>query len=155
MSATTTAPRPLPQPRHASRIPSHLTPEQVDRIRLAAYLLPQVVQPIDYQMEQSAEADAHLDGLGLILLQKAVPGQRPSRWIDPALMTEALQHLNVVGSGQSVRALMLERATTLDAQGVARRGAAGHGSAWRGMARTIARRRSSPRASPSGKRSLP
>ncbi|MEN9485759.1 MAG: hypothetical protein RJB37_3639, partial [Pseudomonadota bacterium] len=71
MSATTTAPRPLPQPRHASRIPSHLTPEQVDRIRLAAYLLPQVVQPIDYQMEQSAEADAHLDGLGLILLQKA------------------------------------------------------------------------------------
>jgi ATP-dependent RNA helicase SUPV3L1/SUV3 len=130
MSATTTAPRPLPQPRHASRIPAHLTPEQVDRIRLAAYLLPQVVQPIDYQMEQSAEADAHLDGLGLILLQKAVPGQRPSRWIDPALMTEALQHLNVVGSGQSVRALMLERATTLDAQGVARRG-----DAWQREAR--------------------
>ena len=112
MSATTTAPllRPLPQPRHASRIPTHLSPEQVDRIRQAAYLLPQVVQPTDYQMEQSAEAEAHLDGLGLVLLQKAVGGQRPSRWIDPALMTEALQHLNTVGSGQSVRALMLERA---------------------------------------------
>ena len=79
MSATTTAPAPLPQPRHASRLPAHLSPDQVDRIRVAAYLLPQVVQPADYQLEPSAQADAQLDELGLILLQKAVPGQRPSR----------------------------------------------------------------------------
>ena len=62
----------LPNPRHADRIPLHLGKEQVARIRQAAYALPQVVKPADYGLEDSARPDTKLDGLGLVLLQKAV-----------------------------------------------------------------------------------
>jgi ATP-dependent RNA helicase SUPV3L1/SUV3 len=56
----------------------------VARIRQAAYVLPQVVKPADYVPEGSAGFEMHLDKLGLVLLQKSVPGARPSRWIEPA-----------------------------------------------------------------------
>ena len=76
----------LPNPRHAKRVPAHIGREQFERIRRAAYSLPQVVKPADYLAEQSPGFEAHLDKLGLVLLQKAAAGARPSRWIDPALM---------------------------------------------------------------------
>ena len=97
----------LPVASHASRLPSHLALAQVERVRQAAYTLPQVVQPADLLPEGGAAGDEQLDALGYILLQKAVPGQRPSRWISPALMDEALRHLEVAGSGRGVRATLV------------------------------------------------
>ena len=38
---------PLPQPRHASRLPASLAPEDWARIRQAAHALPQVLVPDD------------------------------------------------------------------------------------------------------------
>ena len=113
-----------PDPRHATRVPAHIRKEAFNRIRQAAYTLPQVVKPGDYLDERKADFEAHLDQLGLVLLQKPVSGARPSRWIEPALMDSALAHLDVVGTGPSVRPLMLERSAALDALGVSRR--AGH-----------------------------
>ena len=110
----------LPNPRHAQRVPPHIGKEQLDRIRQAAYMLPQVVKPADYVAERSAGFEEHLDKLGLVLLQKAVAGARPSRWIAPELMDSALAHLDAVGSGPTVRPLMLERSAALEALGVAR-----------------------------------
>lgn len=108
MLPTAKTPRPLPNPQHASRVPADITLAQVDRLRQSAYLLPQVVQPADHYPDDVPEADAatRLDALGLILLQKAAAGNRPSRWIAPALIAEALRHLDAVGTGQSVKALM-------------------------------------------------
>ncbi len=121
-TATTPAPEPLnlPNPRHAKRVPRHITKHQFERIRQAAYSLPQVVKPADYVAEHSAGFEEHLDKLGLVLLQRAAAGARPSRWIAPELMDSALAHLDVVGTGPTVRALMLERSATLDALGVSR-----------------------------------
>jgi ATP-dependent RNA helicase SUPV3L1/SUV3 len=34
-----------------------------------------------------------------VLLQKAVPGARPSRWIEPGADGRALAHLDAVGTG--------------------------------------------------------
>jgi ATP-dependent RNA helicase SUPV3L1/SUV3 len=65
-------------------VPAHITTEDLGRIRQAAYVLPQVVKPADYVPEGSAGFEMHLDKLGLVLLQKSVPGARPSRWIEPA-----------------------------------------------------------------------
>jgi ATP-dependent RNA helicase SUPV3L1/SUV3 len=115
-------PRTLPLARHESRVPAHLTPEQVGRIRQAAYLLPQVVNPADYTAEHGTAIDDDLDGQGLILLQKAVAGSRPSRWIAPELMDVALRHLDAVGGGRDVRSRMLERAGVLESLGVMRKG---------------------------------
>jgi ATP-dependent RNA helicase SUPV3L1/SUV3 len=123
MSATIIPPE-LPNPRHAARLPKHIGKEQFGRIRQAAYTLPQVVKPGDFLDERSAGFEDHLDKLGLVLLQKPVAGARPSRWIAPDLMDAALAHLDAVGTGPSVRALMLERAATLETLGVERRGAA-------------------------------
>ena len=114
-----TAPN-LPNPRHAARIPPHIGKEQFARIRQAAYTLPQVVKPADYLAERSAGFEEHLDRLGLVLLQKAVSGARPSRWIAPELIDTALLHLDAVGSGPGVRPLMQERSAALSALGVAR-----------------------------------
>ncbi len=111
----------LPQARHASRLPAHIGREQVARLRQAAYTLPQVVKPADYLPENSPGLEAHLDTLGFVLLQKAVAGARPSRWIDPALIDSALAHLEAVGGGPEARALMIERQGALSALGVARR----------------------------------
>ena len=69
----------LPNPRHAQRLPSHIGKAQFERVRQAAYRLPQVVKPADYPAEPGASAQAHeelLDTRGFILLQKAVAGQR-------------------------------------------------------------------------------
>ncbi len=111
----------LPNPRHASRVPAHIGKEQFARIRQAAYTLPQVVKPGDFVPESSAGFEDHLDKLGLVLLQKPVAGARPSRWIAPELIDTALAHLDAVGTGPGVRALMQARSAALDALGVSRR----------------------------------
>ncbi len=111
----------LPNPRHAQRVPAHIGKEQLARIRQAAYVLPQVVKPADYVAEDSPGFEQHLDKLGFVLLQKAVSGARPSRWIEPALMDSALALLDAVGTGPQVRALMIERSNTLAGLGVARK----------------------------------
>lgn len=113
----------LPNPRHARRVPAHIDKHAFERIRQAAYLLPQVIKPSDYEGERSAEVEARLDDMGLILLQKAVSGARPSRWIAPELMDVALRHLDAVGGGAGVRQLMLDRTAALDALGISREGA--------------------------------
>ena len=118
-TAASAAPN-LPNPRHADRLPAHLGKEAVARIRQAAYALPQVVKPADYLADTHADFETHLDKLGLVLLQKPVAGARPSRWIAPELMDSALAHLDAVGNGPDVRALMLERTAALEAMGVTR-----------------------------------
>ncbi len=85
------------------------------------HYLPQVVKPADYLAETHADFESHLDALGLVQLQAAVPGQRPSRWIDPALMDAALTHLDAVGSGPKARPLMQERTAALEQMAVSRR----------------------------------
>ena len=131
MPTTTPRSTPLPfsppNPRHATRMPTHLGKEQFNRIRQAAYTLPQVVKPGDYLDERNERGEGfeeHLDKLGLVLLQKPVAGARPSRWIEPALMDSALAHLDAVGTGPAVRPLMLERSAALDTLGVSRRAGA-------------------------------
>ena len=123
-----TAPHPdalkLANPRHAGRVPKHINAAQLARIRHSAYTLPQVVKPADFVDDDAAGLEDHLDQLGYVLLQKPVAGARPSRWIAPGLMDEALLHLDAVGSAAGVRALMVERTNALDALGIAREGAA-------------------------------
>jgi ATP-dependent RNA helicase SUPV3L1/SUV3 len=111
----------LPDPRHARRLPSHIGQEQVARLRRAVHYLPQVVKPADYLAETHADFESHLDSLGLVQLQTPVPGQRPSRWIDPALIDAALAHLDAVGSGPKARPLMQERTAALEQMAVSRR----------------------------------
>ena len=111
----------LPDARHAARVPAHISPESLERIRQGAYNLPQVVKPADLLPDDVADADRTLDAMGLVLLQKAVVHQRPSRWIAPSLMESALRHLDEVGVGRETRALMLERSAVLEAQGLSRR----------------------------------
>ena len=110
----------LPNPRHAKRVPSHIGPDQFERIRQAAFSLPQVVKPADYIPENSKGFESHLDTLGLVQLAKAAAGGRPSRWIEPRLMDSALAHLDTVGTGPGARPLMLERSAALEALGVSR-----------------------------------
>jgi ATP-dependent RNA helicase SUPV3L1/SUV3 len=112
----------LPDPRHAARLPAHIGPAQVARLRQAAFQLPQVVKPADYIPETSPGFEDHLDGLGLVLLQKAAAGARPSRWIAPAHIDAALAHLDALGSGPAVRALVLARSSTLETMSLSRRG---------------------------------
>jgi ATP-dependent RNA helicase SUPV3L1/SUV3 len=123
----TSLPEPLtlPNPRHGNRVPRHIGAEQIGRIRQAAYTLPQVVKPADFVAEHSAGFEEHLDKLGLVLLQKAAGGARPSRWIAPELMDSALAHLDSVGTGPTARPLMQERTGTLDELGVSR-----HAGSW-------------------------
>jgi ATP-dependent RNA helicase SUPV3L1/SUV3 len=112
----------LPSARHANRVPAAIAPADVARIQQAAYQLPQVVKPADYLDEHAPHFEQHLDTLGLILLQKAVAGARPSRWIAPDRMAAALAHLDVVGNGPQVRALMQARTVELENLGVTREG---------------------------------
>ncbi len=111
----------LPTPRHADRLPPHIGKEQLARVRHGVHHLPQVVKPADYLADTHADFETHLDKLGLVLLQKPVAGQRPSRWIDPALIDAALVHLDAIGSGPKARPLMLERTTALEQMAVSRR----------------------------------
>jgi len=110
----------LPNARHASRVPSTIAPADLARIQQAAYQLPQVVKPADYLDEHAPHLEQHLDGLGLILLQKAVSGGRPSRWLAPDRLADALRHLDAVGNGPNVRALMQARTLELETLGVTR-----------------------------------
>lgn len=112
----------LPHAKHASRVPQHLTAEQVARIQQNAFTLPQVVKPADFIDEHTPGFEHYLDTLGMIQLQKAAAGARPSRWIAPELMDDALRHIDVVGTGPNVRSLMLARTATLEALGVSRLG---------------------------------
>ncbi|HET8744751.1 MAG TPA: hypothetical protein VFM98_04035, partial [Ramlibacter sp.] len=57
------APPPLPDPRHASRVPADVTPEQVERVRKAAFHLPQVLKPADFATEDIVPSDEHLHHL--------------------------------------------------------------------------------------------
>lgn len=119
----------LPIPSHAARVPVTITPEQLERVRQAAYNLPQVVKPADYveDHDDPSEGERRLADAGLILLQKAVPHQRPSRWIAPNLIEVALRHLDEVGVGRETRALMVEHHATLEALGFTRAPDAGTG----------------------------
>jgi ATP-dependent RNA helicase SUPV3L1/SUV3 len=115
----------LPIPRHASRLPAHLAgrPDDLARIRQAAFNLPQVLKPADFLPDNAPDPEAHLDKLGLVMLQKGVAGARPSRWIAPDAIDEALKHLDAVGNGPAVRAAMAERSGVLETLGVLRQGA--------------------------------
>jgi ATP-dependent RNA helicase SUPV3L1/SUV3 len=117
------APRPenlnLPQPRHAPRVPAHISKEQLARIRHAAHALPQVVKPADYGAEAGPAGDELLDRIGLVMLQKSSSGgSRPSRWIDPGLMDVALAQVKAIGDTPDARPKMLERRSALEALGV-------------------------------------
>ncbi len=111
----------LPQPRHAARVPPEIGPEGLARIRQWAYVLPQVVKPSDHGFTDDAGGEAQLDKAGLVLLQRGVAGQRPSRWIAPRLMAAALAHLDAIGNGPQLRTLQLARTNTLHGLGVSRR----------------------------------
>jgi ATP-dependent RNA helicase SUPV3L1/SUV3 len=109
----------LPHPRHARRLPAHLTEDDIRRVQRLAHLLPQVVMPGDL------DADDHgVDAMGLVQLRRAGAGARPSLWIAPHHVDDALRHLDAVGEGDGVRETMLERGTVLDGLGVSRRGQA-------------------------------
>lgn len=131
-TAATPAPFKFPQAAHARRLPAGIEPEALRRIQQAAYHLPQVVKPADFAAldDDAAQArtDTQLDRLGLILLQKAAAGARPSRWIHPQDIAAALRHLDAVG-GQGQRPLMAERSAALDTLGVSR-----HGLQWERLA---------------------
>jgi ATP-dependent RNA helicase SUPV3L1/SUV3 len=109
----------LPDARHLSRVPPHVAPEQMERLRQAGYFLPQVVKPADYVADHHPALEAHLDERGFILLQKAA-GTRPSRWIEPALVDAALAHLDAVGTGPEARQHLLERLSALESLGITR-----------------------------------
>ena len=110
----------LPHSRHAPRLPADIGPEQWQRIRQSAYQLPHVLSPAD--IAGGAGTEEELDRLGLIMIQKAVSGARPSRWIAPGLMASALQHLDSVGTAPTVRALMQQRTAQLETLGLSRDG---------------------------------
>ncbi|NML15869.1 helicase-related protein [Azohydromonas caseinilytica] len=114
----------LPQPHHAARIPPHIAPADVERIRRAAYLLPQVVKPADFQADDEPEPP-DLERRGFIQLARAAAGARPSRWVHPSQLDAALRHLDAVGAGPEVRGLMLERMAALEQLGITR-----HGLGW-------------------------
>ena len=122
-------PHPLPNPRHAARVPAHVRTDDLHRLRNAAWLLPQVVTahdlPADLVPEHAPDADERLDRLGLVLLQRGMAGQRPSRWLAPALFDAALRHLDALGSAPKLRALMAERAAALESLAISRAGPEG------------------------------
>ncbi|WP_233151853.1 helicase-related protein [Pelomonas sp. KK5] len=110
----------LPNPRHLARLPAGLAPEQWQRIRQAAFHLPQVASPADLNDEDRQQAEARLERLGLVMIQKAVSGARPSRWIAPALVPVALKHLDEVETTPQARQLMQQRTAQLEALGLRR-----------------------------------
>ena len=111
----------LPVAAHGARLPAGITPEMLARIRDNAWALPQMLVPAEWSEAAAAEAERSLDAEGYVLLQKA-QGTRPSRWMAPALMAEALAHLDAVGGGPPARALVLQRRATLEGLGFVRRG---------------------------------
>ena len=120
MPQAATTPRPLPDPRHAARLPAGFDPLAFERIRQAAGLLPQVVTAGDMLATPGDDTTARMDALGLILLQKSAPG-RPARWIAPDLLAPALHHLDALGTGPAARAETRERVAALEPLGLVRR----------------------------------
>nr|WP_276598225.1 helicase-related protein [Roseateles koreensis] len=118
----------MPHARHVKRLPPDITPDDLQRLRQAAYQLPQVVAPADLDADPASEE--LLDQAGLILLQKAVAGARPSRWIAPELIHGALRHLDIVGTAPTVRALMQQRTLALDKLGLSRHVSKDTPSSW-------------------------
>jgi ATP-dependent RNA helicase SUPV3L1/SUV3 len=116
----------LPVARHLGRLPEHITPDQLHRLRQAAYLLPQVVKPGDFLLGANAQPEEELDHLGLIMLQKAQSGVRSSRWIAPASVDAAVAHLDAfvqaTKPSEGLKAITTERANWLDTQGIMRQG---------------------------------
>ena len=96
---------------------------RLERLRRAAYLLPQAITPPEFHDGPPAEGEAALQRAGYLQLSKAGAGARPSRWIAPQDVDAALSHLESIG-GPSPGALpqMLERRAALLAQGVQRVG---------------------------------
>ncbi|HEV6964169.1 helicase-related protein [Roseateles sp.] len=109
---------PLPQPRHAARLPADLAPEAWARIRQAAFALPQVLTPSD--LDDGSE-DA-LERLGAIQISKAAGGARPSRWILPAHIPAALAQLEATPQAPTLRSLMQQRLHQLESLGLRREG---------------------------------
>ncbi len=95
----------------------------LDRLRRAAYLLPQALTPAEFHDGPPAEGEAALQRAGYLQLQKAAAGARPSRWIAPGDVDAALAHLESTGgAGQGALPQMLERRAALIALGVQRIG---------------------------------
>jgi ATP-dependent RNA helicase SUPV3L1/SUV3 len=109
---------PLPQPRHASRLPAGLAPEDWARIRQAAYVLPQVLTPSDLD----AGTDDALERLGAIQISKAAGGARPSRWILPQHISVALAQLDATPMANTLRAQLQQRLHQLESLGLRREG---------------------------------
>ncbi|MBS0441899.1 MAG: helicase, partial [Proteobacteria bacterium] len=103
--------------------PADPTRAQLDRLRRAAYLLPQAITPAEFHDGPPAEGEAALQRAGWLMLSKAAAGARPSRWIAPGDVAAAIAHLEATGAaGQGALPQMLERRATLIAQGVQRVG---------------------------------
>jgi len=109
---------PLPQPRHASRLPAGLAPEDWARIRQAAHALPQVLTPADLD----DGSDDALDRLGAIQVSKAAGGARPSRWILPAHIPVALAQLDATPLANTLRPQLQQRLHQLESLGLRREG---------------------------------
>lgn len=109
---------PLPQPRHASRLPADLSPEDWARIRQAAHALPQVLVPADLD----DGSDDALDRLGCIQISKAAGGGRPSRWILPAQIPVALAQLDATPLANTLRSQLQQRLHQLESLGLRREG---------------------------------
>jgi ATP-dependent RNA helicase SUPV3L1/SUV3 len=109
---------PLPQPRHAARLPAGLAAEDWARVRQAAHALPQVLVPDDLE-DGSDEA---LDRLGCIQISKAAGGGRPSRWILPQHIAVALAQLQATPQTNTLRPQLQQRLQQLESQGLRREG---------------------------------
>jgi ATP-dependent RNA helicase SUPV3L1/SUV3 len=94
----------------------------MERVRKAAYNLPQVLKPADFACDAPEPTDEQLHHLGLILLQKAAAGARPSRWIAPAAIDAALAHLDAFEQGAKLRAALNDRSVQLESLGITRDG---------------------------------
>jgi len=103
--------------------PADPTRAQLDRLRRAAYLLPQAITPAEFHDGPPAEGEAALQRAGWLMLSKAAAGGRPSRWIAPGDVAAAIAHLEATGgAAQGALPQMLERRAALIAQGVQRIG---------------------------------
>ncbi len=106
----------LPHPRHASRLPPGLTPEDWQRLRQNAHALPQVLSPNDLD----DGSDAAYDERGWVQISRSAAGGRPSRWIAPAHIELALAQLAATPPAPTLRSLMQQRAAQLDSLGLRR-----------------------------------
>ncbi len=112
---------PLPQAAHAARLPADLTPEDWQRLRLAAHALPQVLTPADLDSDQAEGSDAALDRLGAIQIARAAAGGgRPSRWILPQHIPVALAQLAATPLSNGLRAQLQQRMQQLESLGLRR-----------------------------------